>query len=65
MRKKVILLDENKSTNEIKPIILELNNSSSSILEEGKENRRNKINNIINEKIIKKEINQIDLKKKI
>ena len=54
MRKKVILLDENKSTNEIKPIILELNNSSSSILEEGKENRRNKINSIINEKIIKK-----------
>ena len=64
MRKKVILLDENKSTNEIKPIILELNNSSSSILEEGKENRRNKINSIINEKIIKKEINQIDLKRK-
>ena len=56
MRNKVILLNENKSNNEIKPIILELNTSSSSLLED-KENRRNKINTIVNEKIIKKEIN--------
>ena len=64
MKKKDTLLNENNSNNGIKPIVLELNNSSSSFLEESKDNRETRINTIVNKKIIKKEINQIDLKRK-
>ena len=39
MKKKDTLLNENNSNNGIKPIVLELNNSSSSFLEESEDNR--------------------------
>ena len=64
MRKKDALLKENNSNNGIKPIVLELNNTKSIIFEENEENRITQINTIVNEKVIKKDINQIDLKRK-
>ena len=63
MGKKNELLNENQSNNEIKPIVIELNSSASSFLEDSEEETKAKIDNILSEKIMRKETNQIDFEK--